>query len=98
MGWTPGMLEHLCRLEDRAAEAQTKEDRQKYIDARLSALNYLYCWCSDTRQTRWPIVNRHIWRRLALYHGGDCFLAGFPGAVPHQRLWQYRQPKPNCKA
>lgn len=51
---------------------------------RLKALNLRVCW---EERARWPAVNHHLWRVAALYAGGDCFLAGFPGAVPHQRLF-----------
>lgn len=83
---TYGTLQHMIEL-DRQAEA-VKHDRPNYIAAKLSALNYRYAWYPSLGGN-WTMVNRHIWRRLALYQGGDCFLAGWPEAVPHQRLWPW---------
>jgi hypothetical protein len=88
MAWTLGMTMHLSELE-RRSEGKTGLD---YVRARIDALNHLYCWCEDTKETRWPMVNRHLWRISAMYFGGDCFLAGWPGASPHQKIWQYKQP------
>jgi hypothetical protein len=89
--WTLGMLEHLRQLEI-AAEAKRGQGLP-YVAARLEALNYLACWTVAARGTLWPPVNRHLWRIAALYAGGDCFLASWPGAEPHQPLWRYRQPR-----
>lgn len=97
MSWTPGMLSALTEKE-KAAEGKKG---MAYVVARLEALNYLYCWSEDATAirrreaglesfSRWHMVNRHLWRIQALYHGGDCFLAGWPGAFPHQRLWAAR--------
>lgn len=91
MGWTLGMLQHLTRLEDEAEALQGQGLR--YVEARLKALNYLTCWCSDTKETHWPHVNRHLWRIRALYFGGCCFLAHWPGAQPHEPIWKYRPPR-----
>jgi hypothetical protein len=60
------------------------------VIARLEALNGHYCWTPGLRNkegTNWEQVNRHLWRIRALYQGGDCFLAGWPGALPNQKLW-----------
>jgi hypothetical protein len=63
-----------------------------YILARLDELNMTYCWTPGLRnksKTNWGQVNRHLWRIHAMYEGGCCFLAGFPNATPHQRIWEY---------
>lgn len=86
MSWRPGMLSALTEKE-KAAEGKKG---MAYVVARLYALNYLYCWSQEARATRWPMINRHLWRIRAMYQGGDCFLAGWPGAAPHQRLWSAR--------
>jgi hypothetical protein len=83
MSWTMGMVGHQVEL-NKAAEGKKG---MAYVKARLSALNHKYCWCKDTHDTLWPVVNRHLWRISAMYRGGDCYIAGWPGAVPHQRLW-----------
>jgi hypothetical protein len=65
----------------------------EYVIARLRALNGHYCWTPGLRnkpKTNWEQVNRHLWRIKALYHGGDCFLAGWEGAIPNQRLYPSR--------
>jgi hypothetical protein len=71
---------------DQKAEGKTG---LSYIVTRLEALNFRYCWtpgCRNKPKTNWAQVNRHVWRIQALYFEGDCFLAGFPNAKPHQRL------------
>jgi hypothetical protein len=92
--WTLGMIQHLCDLGDEA-KGKTGND---YISAKLSYLNFKYAWTKDEEsQRRWAMVNRHIWRRWALYQYGDCFLALFPGAHPHQTLSTYGRKWPNNK-
>jgi len=81
------MIDALCNMED-AAQAATGMER---VYLTLKAKNYLYCYTSDGRDL-WRMVNRHLWRLRAMYEGGDCFLAHFPGALPHQPLWRYQQP------
>lgn len=71
------------------------EDTMKLaqIVAKLRELNSLYCWnpaLRDKPGTNWEQVNLHLWRIKAMYQGGDCELAGWPNALPHQRLHQYR--------
>ena len=61
-----------------------------YIIAKLEELNSRYCWTPGLRnkdKTNWDQVNRHLWRIKAMYQGGDCYLASFPGSLPHQQLW-----------
>jgi hypothetical protein len=61
------------------------------VIARLQFLNNYSCWISkESQEKRWGRINRHLWRIWALYQGGDCFLAGFNGATPHQRLWPFQ--------
>lgn len=86
MGHNLGTLSHARHLQ----ESEHEKTGLAYIQARLSHLNFLYCWGGPACQERWRQVNRHLWRIRALYHGGDCFLAGWPGAVPHQRLYPSR--------
>jgi len=89
---TLGTIRHFGKLAA-MAEGKTGLD---YVVAKLRELNFRYCWTPGLRnkpQTDWSQVNRHLWRIQALYFGGDCFLARWPGASPHQRLSGYRQPK-----
>ena len=92
---TLGTLQDLARRDERA-DALKAKGGMPFIKARLDALNMRYCWTPGLRnkdKTDWGQVNRHIWRIHAMYEGGDCFLAGFPEAKPHDRIWQYRQPR-----
>lgn len=82
----------LSALDEMRREAEGKAG-MAYVVRRLGYLNCLYCWGAGTKESHWPPVNRHLWRIQALYCGGDCFLAGWPGAAPHQALWRYRQPR-----
>ena len=83
---TLGTLQAIGR-QHAAADGKTG---MAYVVAKLDALNSQYCWnpaLCNKEKTNWAQVNRHIWRIRALYHGGDCFLACWPGAVPHQALY-----------
>ena len=81
---SPGTVSYMVELDDRC-EGKTGMD---YVVARLEALNFTTCWATEESQKKlWPMVNRHLWRIQAMYHGGDCFLAGWNNAVPHQRLY-----------
>ena len=86
---TLGTIMHFGKLAA-MAEGKTGLD---YVVAKLRELNMRYCWTPGLRnkpQTDWGQVNRHLWRIQALYFGGDCFLASWPGASPHQRLYPNR--------
>jgi hypothetical protein len=83
---TLGTIQQMAKLSQ---EAEGKAG-MALVRAKLSELNFRYCWTPGLRnkpRTNWGQVNRHIWRMAALYDGGDCFLADWPGAVPNQRLW-----------
>ena len=83
---TLGTLQAIAK-DFEQSEGKTGMD---YVVARLKALNSHYCWTPGARnkeKTNWGQVNRHLWRIQAMYHGGDCCLASFPGAIPHQKLW-----------
>jgi len=82
----------LGTLQAIAKDFQDAEGKtgMEYVVAKLRALNNRYCWTPGLRNkagTNWGQVNRHLWRIQAMYHGGDCFLAGWPGAFPHQALY-----------
>ena len=92
---TLGTIQDFIRRDDNADKLKA-QGGMAYIKARLDALNMKYCWTPGLRNkpgTNWAQVNRHIWRIYAMYECGDCFLAGFPGAVPHQKLYEYRMPR-----
>jgi len=77
---TDGTIAHIADLYGRGDS----------IDQRLSAMNSRTCWTPELHDTLWGMVNDHIWRRKAMYEGGDCALAGWPGAVPGQRLYPHK--------
>lgn len=85
MVWTLGMTMHLSDLHSRCDGKKGMD----YVQAKLHELNYAMCWCKDPK---WAMVNRHIWRIGAMYRGEDCFLAGFSGTRPHDRLWSLGRP------
>ena len=69
------------------------------IIARLRAKNFDECWSlpaegrfNPEMNQRWAMINRHLHRINALYFGLPIAPGRFPGAKPHQSLWQYRQP------
>jgi hypothetical protein len=86
----PPSLGTIMHMADLDKKAEGKKG-MALVRARLDALNFRYCWTPGLRnkpKTDWAQVNRHIWRIQAMYNGGDCFLSGFPNALPLQRLWQ----------
>ena len=92
---TVGTIMDFVRRDEVADKLKVKGG-MPYVLARLDALNMKYCWTPGLRnkdKTNWGQVNRHLWRISALYQGGDCFLASFPGAIPHEKIWRYRQPR-----
>lgn len=81
----------------REGDMMRYQDPSNETMKRWSSLNFVYCWSTGRNKqhgTNWEQVNRHLWRIKAMYSGGDVFLAGFPNALPHQRLfpaWQLGQ-------
>jgi len=56
----------------------------KSVDAKLRKLNRDHRWMDYQFAQK---VNEHLYRMAALHHGGDCYIAGFAGAKPNDRLW-----------
>lgn len=69
----------LSRLDEKAEEAKQAGRIKDYIRLRLEALNF-----TSTND----LINLHMWRVKAMYFGGDCEFAGFPGYNAGERLWQ----------
>lgn len=91
-GPTDGTIQHFVQLKKQAKGKKGMD----FVLAKLRELNSRYCWTPELRdkaKTNWEQVNAHLWRIKALYFGGDCELAGWPGATPGQRLSDYRQPR-----
>lgn len=56
----------------------------KLVDAKLAEFNRNHKWLDYRLSQK---ISEHLYRIQALNNGGDCFIAGFPGAVPNDRLW-----------
>jgi hypothetical protein len=78
-----GTLSRLCRLEDRITNA---------IGLAKAKARWTYHNMLTSSTPSWEAYNRHMWRVEALYFGGDVEMGEFPGGIPGQRLWNYRQP------
>jgi len=56
----------------------------KSVDAKLQEFNKDHRWMDYQFAQK---VDEHLSRIDALYHGGDCYIAGFLNARPNDRLW-----------
>jgi len=56
----------------------------KSVDAKLVEFNREGKWVDYHLTQR---INEHLSRMHALYDGGDCYIAGFAGARPNDRIW-----------
>ena len=91
MSMTLGTLQHIVDLRQEAHGLTG----MAHVRAKLRELNFAYYWDGRRAEqkptgTNWEQVNKHLWRIRAMYEGGDCFLANWPGATPNQKLWPTR--------
>ena len=54
------------------------------VDRKLQEFNKDHRWMDYQFAQK---VDEHLSRIDALYHGGDCYIAGFLNARPNDRLW-----------
>jgi len=56
----------------------------KSVDRKLRKFNQDRKWmdCQFAKK-----IDEHLYRMDALYHGGDCLIAGFAGTKPNDRMW-----------